>query len=195
MSEGSPHPPPVCSIHLDDATAAILHQNAHHTPAYWWRGDRVMKPISVWGWLGGYDGQRAEGEFGQDASVTPSFSKDILGFLMTTETTFIRRTVLVGRIVSPSLYWGIRTHTDHRVSIPCWQGRINHWAKRGWSPGVRARRGPLIGCGLDWLVIGSADRQTPLISALSGAFQYIPLPLMNKMSRLNLVYQSNAFIP
>ncbi len=36
----SPHPPPVCSIHLDDATAALVHQNAHHTPAYWWRGDR-----------------------------------------------------------------------------------------------------------------------------------------------------------
>ncbi len=47
----SPHPPPMCSIHLDDATAAILHQNNHHTPAYWWRGDRVMKPINVWGWL------------------------------------------------------------------------------------------------------------------------------------------------
>ncbi len=45
----SPHPPPMCSIHLDDATAAIVRQNAHHTPAYWWRGDRVMKPISVWG--------------------------------------------------------------------------------------------------------------------------------------------------
>ncbi len=30
----SPHPPPVYSIHLDDATAAILHQKAHHTPAY-----------------------------------------------------------------------------------------------------------------------------------------------------------------
>ncbi len=29
------HPPPMCSIHLDDATAAIVHQNAHHTPAYW----------------------------------------------------------------------------------------------------------------------------------------------------------------
>jgi len=28
----SPQPPPVCSIHLDDATAAILRQNAHHTP-------------------------------------------------------------------------------------------------------------------------------------------------------------------
>ncbi len=52
----SPHPPPVFSIHLDDdATAAILRQNAHHTPSYWWRGDRVMKPISVWGWLGGHD--------------------------------------------------------------------------------------------------------------------------------------------
>ncbi len=23
-------------------------------------------------------------------------------------------------IVSPSLYWGVRTHTDHRVSTPCW---------------------------------------------------------------------------
>ncbi len=73
----SPHPPPVCSIHLDDATAAIVRQIAHHTPAYWWRGDRVMKPISVCGWLEvnlqiwpGYQG------------YTP-FSKE--GFLMTTE--------------------------------------------------------------------------------------------------------------
>jgi len=28
----------------------------------------------------------------------------------------IRRTVLFDSIVSPSLYWCIRTHTDHRVS-------------------------------------------------------------------------------
>ncbi len=56
---------------LDDATAAILCQNAHHTPAYWWRGDKVMKPIGVWGLLGGHDGQRPMGEFGQDAGVTP----------------------------------------------------------------------------------------------------------------------------
>ncbi len=70
----------------DDATTAILRQNVHHTPAYWWRGDRVMKPISVWGWFGGHDGQRPVGKFGQDAGVTPySFSKYILGFLMTTE--------------------------------------------------------------------------------------------------------------
>ncbi len=60
---------PVCSIHLDDATAAIVHQNAHHTPAHWWRGDSVMKSISVWGWLGGHDGQRSMGKFGQDAGV------------------------------------------------------------------------------------------------------------------------------
>ncbi len=67
----SPRPPPMCSIHLDDATAAILCQNAHHTPAYWWRGDRVMKPISAWWWLGAHDGQRPMGEFGQDTGVTP----------------------------------------------------------------------------------------------------------------------------
>ncbi len=59
------------SIHLDDATAAILSQNAHHTPAYWWRGDRAMKPISAWGWLGGHDGQRPMGKFCLDAGVTP----------------------------------------------------------------------------------------------------------------------------
>ncbi len=69
----SPQPPPVCSVHLDDATAAIVCQNAHYTPAYWWRGDSVMKPISVWGWLGGHDGQRPVGKFGQDAGgYTPT---------------------------------------------------------------------------------------------------------------------------
>ncbi len=56
-------------------------------PAYWWRGDRVMKPISVWGWLGGHDGQRpVEGIWPGCRGYTPTlFSKDILGFLMTTE--------------------------------------------------------------------------------------------------------------
>jgi len=54
-----------------------------------------------------------------------SFSKDILGFLMTTE---CRELGLTSHpkdggfysIVSPSLYLGTRTHTDHRVSSPCW---------------------------------------------------------------------------
>ncbi len=44
----SPQLPTMCSIHLDDVTAAILRQNTHHTPAYWWRGDRVMNQ-SVYG--------------------------------------------------------------------------------------------------------------------------------------------------
>ncbi len=121
----SRQPPPMCSIHLDDATAAIVRQNAHHTPAYWWRGDRVMKPISLWGWLGGYDDQRPMGKFGQDARVTPySFSKHVLGFLMTTESQDLSLTShpkdgAFYSIVTPSLYWGVRTHTDHRVSTPC----------------------------------------------------------------------------
>ncbi len=33
--------------------------------------ETVMKPISRWGWLGGHDGQRPMGKFGQDARVTP----------------------------------------------------------------------------------------------------------------------------
>ncbi len=39
--------------------------------SYRWRGDRVMQPISVWGWLGGHDGQKPMRKFGQDARVTP----------------------------------------------------------------------------------------------------------------------------
>ncbi len=33
--------------------------------------ETVMKPISVWRWLGGHDGQRPIRKFGQDAGVTP----------------------------------------------------------------------------------------------------------------------------
>ncbi len=29
-------------------------------------------------------------------------------------------------IVSPSLYRGVRTHTDHRMSTPCWFSTSNH---------------------------------------------------------------------
>ncbi len=119
----SPQSPPMCSMHLDDATATILHQNAHHTPAYWWKGDKVMKPIGVWGWLGGHDGQRPMGKFGQELHPY-SFSKDILGFLMTTECQDLGLTShpkdsAFYSIVSPSLYWGIWTHTVHRMST-CW---------------------------------------------------------------------------
>ncbi len=52
-----------------------------------------------------------------------SFSKDILGFLMTTESqdlgiTSHPKDVSFYSLVSPSLHWGIRTHIDHRVSTP-----------------------------------------------------------------------------
>ncbi len=53
------------------STWMILRQKAHHTPAYWWREERVMKLIGVWGWLRGHDGQRPVGKFGQDTGVTP----------------------------------------------------------------------------------------------------------------------------
>ncbi len=72
----------MCSIHLDDAPAAILRQNSLLVERR-----QSDETISVWGWLGGHDGQRPMDEFGQNAGVTPLlfFSKDILGFLMTTE--------------------------------------------------------------------------------------------------------------
>ncbi len=117
---GSPQPPPMCIIQLDDMTAAILRQNAHHTPAYWWRGDRVMKPICVWGWLEGHGGQIQWGNMARILGLQPySFSKDIVGFLMTTESQDLGLTShpkdgAFYSIVSPSLYWGVRTHT------PCW---------------------------------------------------------------------------
>ncbi len=67
---------------ISSTTASVQHppgwwDGSHSAPerpphtSYRWRGDRVMKPISVWGWLGGRDGQRPMGEFGQDAGVTP----------------------------------------------------------------------------------------------------------------------------
>ncbi len=52
-----------------------------------------------------------------------SFSKDILGFLMTTEIQDLSLTSHMKddafySIMSLSLYWGVRTHTDCRVSTP-----------------------------------------------------------------------------
>ncbi len=55
-----------------------------------------------------------------------SFSKDILGFLMTTEsqdlglTSHLKDSAFLTKIVSSSLYRGVRTHRDHRVNTPCW---------------------------------------------------------------------------
>ncbi len=75
-----------------------------------------MKPISVWGWLAGHDGQRTMGKFGQDAEVTPLlFFEGHPGIFYDHRESgprcLIRRTVLF-TVVSPSLYWGVRTHTS-----------------------------------------------------------------------------------
>ncbi len=65
-------------------------------------------------------------EFGQDTGVTPLlFTRSVMGFLVTTESQDLGLTShpkdgAFDSIVSPSLYWGARTHTDHRVSTPCW---------------------------------------------------------------------------
>ncbi len=65
-------------------------------------------------------------EIGQDTGVTPLlFTRNAMGFLMTTESQDLGLTShpkdgAFYSIVSPSLYWGVRTHTYHRVSTPCW---------------------------------------------------------------------------
>ncbi len=52
---------------------------------------------------------------------TPLFTRSTVGFSMTTESQDLGLTsVLVDSMVSPSLYRGVRTHTDHRVSPPRW---------------------------------------------------------------------------
>ncbi len=68
----------------------------------------------------------ASGLIWPGCGVTPySFSKDILGFLMTTESQDLGlashpKDSAFYSIVSPILHWGVRTHTDYRVSTPCW---------------------------------------------------------------------------
>ncbi len=61
----------------------------------------------------------AKREFGQDTGVTPLFTMSVMGFLMTTDSQALGLTShpkdgAFYSTVSPSLYWGVRTHTDHR---------------------------------------------------------------------------------
>ncbi len=55
----SPQPPTVCSIHLDDATAATgqRRQYAHHTPATGGEERESQSQSSGWGLLWGHDWQ------------------------------------------------------------------------------------------------------------------------------------------
>ncbi len=92
---------------MDDATAAIVRQNApkHQLTGgeeTEWRSQSAEMRIV----------RRPMGKFGQDAKVTPLlFSKDILGFLMTTESQDLDlmshpKDGAFCSIVSPSLYQG-----------------------------------------------------------------------------------------
>ncbi len=83
----SPQPPPVCSIHLDDATAATGQQRhcAHHTPATGGEERESLSQSSGWGLLGGYEWWGPVVVFVQDTGVTPLlFTRSAMGFLMTT---------------------------------------------------------------------------------------------------------------
>ncbi len=84
----SPQPPPVCSIHLDDATAATgqWRQCAHHTPAT--DGEERES----------YRANQVDGDYWEDSggnlARTPgmhpySFTISVMGFLMTTESQWV----------------------------------------------------------------------------------------------------------
>ncbi len=81
-------PPPVCSIHLDDAMAATgqRRQCAHHTPATGGE-EREIEPIKWMGitrrpWLIRASG----GNLARTPGLHPySFTMSVMGFLMTTE--------------------------------------------------------------------------------------------------------------
>ncbi len=93
------------------------------------QSDEVYQQI--WGLLGGHDGQRPVGKFGQDAKVTPLlFFGGHPGILMVTASQdlglishpkdMLFFVLFLDSIISPSLYWGATAHTDHRVSTLCW---------------------------------------------------------------------------
>ncbi len=71
----SPQPPPVCSIHLDDVTAATVQrrQCAHHTLATGGEEREWWSQFSEWGLLGGHDWQRpVEGIWPGHRGYTPT---------------------------------------------------------------------------------------------------------------------------
>ncbi len=73
-----------------------------------------MKPISGWGLLGGHDGQRPMGKFGQYAGVT-LFEKHIGIFNHHRESGPRFHISSDGRCFSDSI-----VSPSHRPSTPCW---------------------------------------------------------------------------
>ncbi len=61
------------------------------------------------------------GKFGQDAGVTPLlFFEGHPGPRFNDSSEGWCLLFCLQCSVPLSLYWGVRTHTDHRVSTPCW---------------------------------------------------------------------------
>ncbi len=96
----SPEPPPVYSIHLDDATAASalttdqlqverreshIANQVYALTSYRWRGERVIESIKCM--RSPHTINKGQWwEFGQDTGVAPLlFTRSAMGFLMTTE--------------------------------------------------------------------------------------------------------------
>ncbi len=125
---------------LSSTTTSVQHplgwcDSSHSTTApvrsphtrYRWRGEREMESIKWMGitrrpWLIRASG----GNLARTPGLHPySLTRSAMGFLMTTESQDLGLTShpkdsAFYSIVSPSLYWGVRNHTDHRVSTPCW---------------------------------------------------------------------------
>ncbi len=85
-----------------------------HT-SYRWRGERVKEPIKWMGIIRRPWSTRASG--GNLARTPLLFTRSAMGFLMITEsqnlglTSHLKDERLFDSIVSPSLYWGVRTNT------------------------------------------------------------------------------------
>ncbi len=108
----SPQQPPECSIHLDDVTTSIVQQHQLQVE----RRERL---------LGGCDWQSQWREFSQDTGDTPLLYEKCHGIFNDHRESGARLNISSKEqcfysVLSPSQYWGIRTHTDHRVSTPCW---------------------------------------------------------------------------
>ncbi len=120
---------------LSSTTTSVQHplgwcDGCHRTTApvrsphtsYRWRGERDIEPIE---WMGIIRRPWVEGIWPGHWGYTPTLYEKCHGIFNDHRESGPRLTSHLKdgafySIVSLSLYWGIRTHTDHRVSTPCW---------------------------------------------------------------------------
>ncbi len=110
----SPQPSPVCSTHLDDATAATRQrcQCAHHTPATGGEERESLSQSSGWGLLGGHDWQGpVVGIWPGHRDYTLLFTRSAMGFLMTTESQDL------GLMSHPKDVWCEQYYTPEQMTL------------------------------------------------------------------------------